>query len=356
MSMQAATSLLPILVALVAGWAMRRWLLPVKAIPVLIGLIGPMVWCLLFLVGVEFAGALASLDAIGYVLRIAALLVVATTAVPCLLLIGAARLQKGAGRNEATSWRKHARFDLALARAPLKECGTALAMVCAGVASSVGLSAAGVAMDGLWLPPSSIMLLSLIVLVGIDLAGFSIGKTVLSWAVICVPLAVIGGSIIGGRRPSDHRGGHPRVACSVQRFRLVHPLKHACGIAFGRASRRHCAGCRPRAGAVRHCSAVSVRSATRKSRDRCCGRHCHGLHPAHRPADMSKWCNTGCIGERLHPDDHRPLPDHCASGRMTQRFLPRWRPCSTRRYPRYRHARGTGRALCFALSTPCTPR
>lgn len=198
MSMQAATSLLPILVALVAGWAMRRWLLPVKAIPVLIGLIGPMVWCLLFLVGVEFAGALASLDAIGYVLRIAALLVVATTAVPCLLLIGAARLQKGAGRNEATSWRKHARFDLALARAPLKECGTALAMVCAGVASSVGLSAAGVAMDGLWLPPSSLMLLSLIVLIGIDLAGFSIGRKVLSWAVICVPLAVIGGSIIGG--------------------------------------------------------------------------------------------------------------------------------------------------------------
>jgi uncharacterized membrane protein YbjE (DUF340 family) len=198
MSMQAVTSLLPILVALVAGWAMRRWLLPVRAIPVLIGLIGPMVWCLLFLMGMEFAGALASLDAIGYVLRIAALLIVATTAVPCLLLMGAARLQKGAGRNEATSWRKHTRFDWALARAPLKECGMAMAMVCAGVASSVGSSAAGVAMDGLWLPPSSIMLLSLIVLIGIDLAGFSLSRRVLSWAVICVPLAVIGGSIIGG--------------------------------------------------------------------------------------------------------------------------------------------------------------
>jgi uncharacterized membrane protein YbjE (DUF340 family) len=198
MSMQAVASLLPILVALVAGWAMRRWLLPVKAIPVLIGLIGPMVWGLLFLIGMEFAGALVSLDAIGYVLRISALLVFATTAVPCLLLMGAERLQKGAGGNEATSWRKHARFDLTLARAPLKECGTALAMVCAGVASSVGLSAAGVAMDGLWLPPSSLMLLSLIVLIGIDLAGFSIGRKVLSWAVICVPLAVIGGSIIGG--------------------------------------------------------------------------------------------------------------------------------------------------------------
>lgn len=198
MSMQAIVSLLPILAALVAGWTMRRWLLPAKAIPALAGLIGPMVWCLLFLIGMEFAGALASLNAVGYVLKIAALLIVATTAVPCLLLVGAARLRKGAGKNEATSWRKRAPFDVALVRATLKECGAAMAMVCAGVASSVGLSAAGVTMDGLWLPSSSVILLSLIMLIGIDLAGFNVGRKVLSWAAICVPSAVVAGSIIGG--------------------------------------------------------------------------------------------------------------------------------------------------------------
>ncbi|MGH8037954.1 MAG: lysine exporter LysO family protein [Stenotrophomonas sp.] len=195
--MQSIVSLLPILAALVAGWAMRRWLLPAKSAPVLISLIGPMVWCLLFLIGVEFAGALASLDAIGYVLRIAALLVAATTAAPCLLLMSAARLLKGV-RNDKPSSRRSAGFDLVAVGAPLKECGTAVAMVCAGVAVSAGLSAAGVAMDDLWLPSSSVMLLSLIVLIGIDLAGFSIGRKMLSWAVICVPLAVIAGSIIGG--------------------------------------------------------------------------------------------------------------------------------------------------------------
>lgn len=198
MSAQAVLSLLPILAALLAGWVMRRWLLPEKAVVVLIRLIGPMVWFLLFLIGVEFAGALSSLEAIGYVLKLATLLVIATTAAPCLLLMGVARIMRSIGSTGVALGRGDAGIDLASLRGPLRECGIAVAMVGVGVMFHAGSSAAGLATGVLWLPSSSVMLLSLMVLIGIDLVGVKIDRKVMSWTALCVPLAVVVGSVMGG--------------------------------------------------------------------------------------------------------------------------------------------------------------
>lgn len=83
---KAVHSMLPILAALAGGWLAGRYLLSGMVNKGLVRLIGPLVWLMLFLIGVEFENALRSLDAVRQVMGAALLMVVTTTAVPCLLL------------------------------------------------------------------------------------------------------------------------------------------------------------------------------------------------------------------------------------------------------------------------------
>ncbi len=86
--MQALSSVLPILIALTVGYLSSKFLLPGKLVSRLISLISPLVWALLFLIGAEFGEVVSSLDAVGYVLKISSLIAIATTVLPCMLLLG----------------------------------------------------------------------------------------------------------------------------------------------------------------------------------------------------------------------------------------------------------------------------
>ncbi|MDQ0666251.1 lysine exporter LysO family protein [Pseudomonas sp. W2I6] len=186
--MQALSSILPILIALGIGYLSSKLLLPDKVVARLVSLISPLVWGLLFLIGTEFGEVVSSLDAVGYVLKTSSLVAVATTVVPCMLLLGLAAL-RGAGREPG----RVASFDMHGAAAPLKECFIALLMVALGVLFTYAESTVA----SLWLPPSNVMLMVLIFLVGLDLSSIKLGRDWISWGVLCVPIAVVIGSILG---------------------------------------------------------------------------------------------------------------------------------------------------------------
>ncbi len=195
MSMDAALSLLPILGAVTIGWVLARSLFPSTLANSLIRLIGPMVGLLLFLMGMEFAGALASLEAIGYVLRVSSLLVLTTTAFPCLLLTALAVWERPARFSTADD---KVSFNFGGLRAPFWQCAKALGMVCLGIAASIGPPQLGVHVDTPWLPSSGAVLVGLMVLIGVDLANVKLRREVLSWRMLWVPVAVVVGSSVGG--------------------------------------------------------------------------------------------------------------------------------------------------------------
>lgn len=193
--MQALISVLPILIALTVGYLSSKFLLPGKLVSRLISLISPLVWALLFLIGAEFGEVVSSLDAVGYVLKISSLIAIATTVLPCMLLLGLTILtgKKNAG------WAQNApaRFDMHAAAAPLKECFIALLMVALGVLFNLARAHAETTIGRLWLPSSNGMLMVLITLVGLDLSNIKIGRNWISWNVLSVPIAVVVGSILG---------------------------------------------------------------------------------------------------------------------------------------------------------------
>ncbi|WP_421526274.1 lysine exporter LysO family protein [Pseudomonas yamanorum] len=188
MTVQALSSILPILIALGIGLLSSKLLFSDKAVARLVSLISPLVWGLLFLIGTEFGEVVSSLDAVGYVLKISSLVAVATTVVPCMLLLGLVAL-RGAGREPGRA----ASFDMHGAAAPLKECCITLLMVALGVLFTYAESTVG----SLWLPPSNVMLMVLIFLVGLDLSSIKLGRDWISWGVLSVPIAVVIGSILG---------------------------------------------------------------------------------------------------------------------------------------------------------------
>ena len=177
---------------------MPPWLVPEVLVARLVQLIGPLVGGLLFLIGVEFSHAMTSVSAMAYVIKIAGLLVVATTAFPCGLLVVisllAARVQGADRQGEGESDRTIG----TLLRGPVKECGIALALVGFGAGFGAWLSAEAIQVDELWLPSSSNTLLVLMILIGVDLASIRLRREILSWRTLCVPASVILGSILGG--------------------------------------------------------------------------------------------------------------------------------------------------------------
>ncbi len=95
--MKILNALWPILLALAAGVVFGR-LAPQAFCRRLIGMIGPLIWLMLFLIGYEFGEVLFSSGSVGRILGISLLFALATTLVPCLLVL--------ASRRWLTRWRQ----------------------------------------------------------------------------------------------------------------------------------------------------------------------------------------------------------------------------------------------------------
>ncbi|WP_273441179.1 lysine exporter LysO family protein [Lautropia mirabilis] len=95
--MNILNALWPILLALVAGVVFGR-LAPQTLCRRLIGMIGPLIWLMLFLIGHEFGEVLFSSGSVGRILGISALFALATTLVPGVLVL--------ASRRWLTRWRQ----------------------------------------------------------------------------------------------------------------------------------------------------------------------------------------------------------------------------------------------------------
>jgi uncharacterized membrane protein YbjE (DUF340 family) len=159
--------------------------------------IGCLVWFLLFLIGMEFGIAFRSLNALGYVLGLGAGMAVATTIFPVMLLMMFWRIpHRPADHSLGDQCARRPAAWLSLG-APLKECGVALALVCAGVLAQVGGSGLGLQPYLHWLPDSEWVLLALIAFVGIDLSAVKLEGSWLSWRLLSVPVLVVTGSWIG---------------------------------------------------------------------------------------------------------------------------------------------------------------
>lgn len=180
-------SILPIIVSLVAGYGLGK-LLPQRANTLLIRLIGPLVWLLLFLIGSEFGEVISTAESAGKVLGTAMSFAVLATLIPGALIFATRprSLRKAAGRQG---------FRWAHLWHPLRECVVAVAMVGLGC----GFHLANKALfDGVSLPTSSTFLLALIVLVGIDLAETKLGSQWFTWRNLSIPVLVVAGSILAG--------------------------------------------------------------------------------------------------------------------------------------------------------------
>ncbi|MGO3741877.1 lysine exporter LysO family protein [Kerstersia sp.] len=188
--MTALSSLMPIVGALAGGWAASH-VLPHMLRRGLIRLIGPLVWLLLFLIGMEFGAVLSSVQALGSALYKASVLALFTTLVPCLLIWLLLRRT----RSQIPAPRPEAQTQTATFWQPVKECGIALSMVALGGLAFVWMPAS--VADAHPLPSSWTLLLILIVLVGVDLGQVDLKGRLWSFKAFATPLLVVLGSLLG---------------------------------------------------------------------------------------------------------------------------------------------------------------
>lgn len=194
-------AVLPILLALVAGVIAGRFL-PTTFSTWAGRWIGPMVWGLLFLIGVEFGVVMSSAKSLGPVLQTAGIFAVLTTLVPCLLI----------GLMLKKTTKPHTRTAASLAGTaqtqpadtiahtvsfwhPARECAIALGMVVLGVLFFLVTTRYPVMHD--ILPPSGTVLMLMIFVVGIDLSRIKLDRRFLTPKVLAVPVLVAIGSLLG---------------------------------------------------------------------------------------------------------------------------------------------------------------
>lgn len=182
------SSILPIVAALAIGYACGR-VLPPHWRAALSRLLTPLVWLLLFLIGSEFGEVIASAQALTQVLKVATVIALLTTLLPCLLLIVSGTGTFSRERPDSGS------FNLQALWHPLKDCSIALGMVALGVLLFI-LSQQWLGQQ-LPLPSSGWFLLLLVALVGIDLTGVRINRSWFSLTVLSVPVLVVIGSLLG---------------------------------------------------------------------------------------------------------------------------------------------------------------
>ncbi|CAM4097119.1 DUF340 domain-containing protein [Kerstersia similis] len=198
---------MPIVGALAGGWAAGH-VLPRVLRAWLIRMIGPLVWLLLFLIGMEFGAVLSSAQALGSAFYKASLLALFTTLLPCVLIWLLLRRNKGKAPAAAPRQADNATFWK-----PVKECSIALAMVALG-----GLAFAWLPADLAQahpLPSSWTLLLILIVLVGIDLGQVDLKGRLWSFKAFAIPLLVVLGSLLGACAAAWATGEKLQVALAL---------------------------------------------------------------------------------------------------------------------------------------------
>ena len=245
--MNILNALWPILLALAAGVVFGR-LAPQALCSRLIGMIAPLIWLMLFLIGHEFGEVLFSSGSVGRILGISVLFALATTLVPGVLVLasrrwltrwrqrlsvlnpartpkvraggeqvqggalaepavperlsderlpGGAALQAAkaapeAGQRERLSLTQ----QLSLAWPPLREALIALGMVALGALLFLAQQRLG--LESLALPSSNTFLLLMIGIIGADLAQIRLSRQWVSPAMLALPGLVVVGSMLGG--------------------------------------------------------------------------------------------------------------------------------------------------------------
>lgn len=179
-------AILPIFAALSIGYVGGRRLTP-RTRSRLGKLISPLVWLLLFSIGVEFGGVLRSASRAAQAIETAILFASLTTLIPWILIL----LFRGRPSAEANSPRVNIHGFAALAK-PLKECAISLLMVGGGVLLSIAHS------GGIPLLSTSTLLYALIWLVGVDIVDVRLSWSWLSVRTLLIPALVVVGSLMGG--------------------------------------------------------------------------------------------------------------------------------------------------------------
>ncbi|MDA8444971.1 lysine exporter LysO family protein [Paracidovorax valerianellae] len=206
-------ALLPIVLALAGGFVAGK-IIPARFGGALIRLILPLVWLLLFLIGVEFGEVILSAQSVGQVVKTAAVFALLTTLVPCGLIFAAGiRSSSHNGNGNGNAGKTAGKPGFRTVWPPLKECCIALSMVALG--SALFFINETYLAGALWLPSSSAILLALIVLVGIDLATVKLNARWFSWAVLSVPVLVVIGSFVGAVASSWATGESLKVALAL---------------------------------------------------------------------------------------------------------------------------------------------
>ncbi|WP_347558971.1 lysine exporter LysO family protein [Robbsia sp. KACC 23696] len=210
----------PILLALLVGYIAGRFVSSYWRSKVG-GLLGPLVLALLFSIGLAFGGVLRSAsharEALGTALWLSAWTTMASWA---LIVLSVAISRRGRdGTRDKTAPQDESRHLGQAAStvtppamhlnggdapahaaapgwwAPTRECGMALAMVAAGVLVNVFCTRQGIALPS---DLSTILLLVLVGIVGMELSAIAIDARWWSRQVLAVPLLVIAGSLLGG--------------------------------------------------------------------------------------------------------------------------------------------------------------
>ena len=215
--MNILNALWPILLALLAGVAFGR-LAPAPVNRRLIGLIAPLIWLMLFLIGHEFGEILLSARAVGQILRNAVIITLCVTLIPSVLIFLSMQLLRQrrerlsvvntAGNTSRLSFGQRLRQ----AWPPLREALIALGMVAGGALLFLLESWPDFHLP---LPSSGTFLLLLIGMVGIDLAQIRLSRQWLSISMLAVPALVVVGSLLGGMLAASLTGEPLRPVMAV---------------------------------------------------------------------------------------------------------------------------------------------
>ena len=197
------SSVIPILLFLVGGYALGK-LLPKAIVRSAVNYITPVVWVILFVIGLESGEAFSSLAAGLSILKGASLYAFTISAVVFALIIPFNR-KPAAEDTEPNSW--------AALWYPIKECLIAFSLVLLGALfyrlqwhdNSIGAVAFNI----------SYWLYVLLLFIGMDLAQVSISRSWLAPRVLLIPLLVMIGSMLAGLLISLMTGEELAVALAL---------------------------------------------------------------------------------------------------------------------------------------------
>lgn len=181
-------SIIPILLALISGYLLGK-LLPNKLPALAAKVIGPLVWFLLFTIGMEFGEIFKDPEAAGDIIYTAGVFAILTTFGACLLIYIFSKSNKPKEIDNIEN-------KITNIMAPIKECVIALSMVFLGVILSLVMPEKYNIIQNLSI--SDILLYALIFFVGIEIVSIKLSSAWRSVSIIFIPMLVIIGSIGGG--------------------------------------------------------------------------------------------------------------------------------------------------------------